>query len=223
MAWTRVNGGGIFTGAASGNLAYSPGWTSVAGDLMVAVAANYGQLLGTGIQDSAGNTWTKLIAKSQGGANCEVWYSVLGTGGSLTVTAVGQAYCTLAVTEFSSGGGTISASGTPVGGGAFGATSLTLPNITITTPALVVAGMGTDSGATVWTAGSGYTLDYSSGNGSPVIAGALLYQLAASSSPAAPSATWTPSSAITGVGAAFLATAGSGVMSKGQTLLASGF
>ena len=46
------------------------------------------------------NSWTQRAKNGFATAYCEVWYTIVTTGGSLTITGTGQSYGFLAVTEF---------------------------------------------------------------------------------------------------------------------------
>jgi hypothetical protein len=125
------------------------------------------------------------------------------------------------VTEFNPGGGTIATDGSVITGLTNASLSLSLPNITITTPDLVVAGFAAGNSNNTWSNARNYTVDYSAGY-SGHVGGALVYWFAVNLSSANPAAAASAKAYVLGVVAAFLAS-GNGSIPTGQVLLAGGF
>ena len=219
MSWTRVQSAGNVDSSASGNITVSLTGVAV-GDLLVCAITTYGPAIGS-IGDTV-NTWHKLGSQIGSGAYTDLWYTVVTTGGSLTITGTTQAYSAIAVVEFNSGGGTISTDGSVVS--INGDTSSPASgNITITTPALVVGGFGTCSvNSNTWSSTGSYT--YDSTSGANFVSGthygvAIGYNLAAASSPADPALSLSTLCQWAAVGAAFQATSAANT-GGGQSLLA---
>lgn len=165
------------------------------------------------------NTYTSL-GNASPSAHVTLFYSVVTTGGSLTITAGASASnWAMGVAEFSPGGGTIATTGSnPTATGT--STAPATGNITISTPALVVGGFIAIA-ASSWSTSGNFTYDSNSGSnyaGGISYGYGMGYWLAANASPQDPALTLSSSVGWGGVGAAFTTTGGA--TSGGQTLLA---
>ena len=208
MAWTRVQSAGNVDTSGSGNNPVS--LTSVAvGDLLVAAITNYDAEIGS-IGDTV-NTWHKIASK-ENVANIfytDLWYTIVTTGGSLTITGTTQAFSGLAVVEFNPNG-TITVDGTAATASGT-STSPASGNVTITTPDLAVGAFGLGNGAPyTWSNSGSFTVD--SGSAASYVSGshygvAIGYNLDANASPTDPTLTLSNALAVwAAVGIGFLAT-----------------
>jgi hypothetical protein len=208
--WTHIQDFGSTDPTSSGTGTAVSGSSVTVGNLLVVAAGNFSAVL-SGVTDSGGNTYTKLGGFSATGSSIDLWYTVVTTGGVLTVSCAGQSFGSIAVSEFNPGvGGTITKDGAAATNNGTG-TALSTGNLTLTTPDLVVAGFANGETAQAFTPGAGYTAgtntQYSPGNN---VAVALVYNLNASSSPANPGGTLAGgTNTWAGVGCGFLSTGGS--------------
>lgn len=217
MSWTKAQtGAGNTSTSGSGSIVGTYGSNVTAGNLLIAGFSNNSTLI-SGVTDTLGNTWTKLIAGGLSSAFAEIWYAIANGSGANAVTGTNQSFGAIAVSEFSPGGGTISVTGTPLIAFGSSGSALASGNITLaSTPALVI-GVGTQiANGVTFTAGSGFTMDFTITRATHVGIG-LDYALAFGSSPA--NALMTASLAASEwamAGAAFLSTPAS---SGGASLL----
>lgn len=205
MSWTHVQGTGNTSVSGSGSISAAYQFNVTQGNLLVAAICN-NNTIASGVTDTLGNTWTRLVQGGATSANIELWYAISIGGGANTVTAGNQTFSAIAISEFSPSG-TITVTGTAlVATGATGS-ALASGNLTITTPALVI-GAGTQTGTGVtFTPGSGFTMDYTITRATHVGIG-LEYALAVGSSPSNPAMTASLSVSPWAMGAAaFLSTA----------------
>jgi len=219
MAWTRVQSGSAsHTGA--GNVALTLTGVTV-GNLLILNGANNGATTFSTVGDTV-NTWTKITSKAGTGVTSEMWYAIVTTGGSLTITAQNGSFGSISVIEFNSGGGVISLDGTAATNSG-GSTSPTTGNSTIVTPDLFVGGFGLSgvNSATMSSSGS-YTADttsyvaYVSGTH---LGSGISYNLNANASPGNAAATLSSSENWTGIGVGFLVSTtvnGSGAITLGS-------
>lgn len=199
------------------------GFSVTPGNLLVAVPVNYhGALLPLGVNsvitDSGGNVWqgnnsngvTVPYPTQAQQMTFNVFWSVVTTGGTLTVHSAPSAteFISLAVFEISGAGGVFSLSALGVGASGTAGPAST-GNILVDGSCLVIAAFtqATITG-TPWTVGSGYTalqnLDFV---GSPLQLGTMVQYLAnTSTNPAVPTATMAGLARWVGAGFALTAT-----------------
>jgi hypothetical protein len=212
-AWTRVQSAGGASGTTS-----SASLTGVTvGNLLVLAG-----LTGSGSDFSSvsdtHNTWHALAHANSNVST--IWYTIVTTGGSLTITTGSGSFSAICVTEFSPGGGTITTDGTS-SGATGSSTAGSTGAITLTATDLAVGAIGEIGSGTGYTDAGGYTHDPNSVNyvGGTHYGVALVYNLTATT-PTTPQVTLNSSTTWYGVGAAFTSTGGGGATSNGQTLLA---
>jgi hypothetical protein len=95
--YTHVQGSGTH-GIGIGSLAQTFGSPVSIGDLVIVSASTYSNSPPT-ITDSGGNTYTK-VAYQYNGASVAIYYSIVTTGGVLTVTASSGGYMSLCVDNY---------------------------------------------------------------------------------------------------------------------------
>ena len=219
MSWALVNTGGIGATGTGGNLSFSPGWTANVGDVIVVAVVSFDVYLTGGVSDGV-NTWHQAGKMSSVAAFTELWYTVVTAGGSLTITATGQAFSAMSVAELSSGG-TNALDHTAVTNSG-NSNALSTGNVAGTAGDLWVGGFGVGSagGGTISASGAftlGYVNQYVPSNHLGI---ALNYLLNGSSTPQNAAVSMVTGEPWAAIGAAFIASAPS-VISNGQTLLAS--
>jgi hypothetical protein len=113
MTWARIQGAGAQNSTASASVAVSLSGV-VAGHLVICCVNRLGTTTQSSFSDSQSNTWTLLVDEAQSTQNSlSVYYSVITTGGSLTITSTASAspaYQSITADEYSFTAGTISAS-----------------------------------------------------------------------------------------------------------------
>jgi hypothetical protein len=203
--WSRVNGTGAVTGASSGpvhaSLALTPG------NLVVVGLSNFGGVL---TPSDGSNTYIEIGQLTGGSTSMTLYYTIVTTGGTLTIGSATSAFAVIGVTQFSPGGGTITVDGTAVTN-ANGGTASASPNsgsIPITSGDLVVGVYGSASTGVISpvmpTLVDANFADVSGSN----IAGALLYELNAPGATAVLSGTIPASLGWKFVAGAFTSTGG---------------
>jgi hypothetical protein len=163
MSWSLIQtatAGQVGSGNTSVAAAFSSSVT--AGDLVVVGFIGYGSSPGS-VTDSAGNTY--LQAAYQGGSNwAAVYYSLVKTGGVLTVTgtSVASSILSIGAQEWSfASGATISLDGTAAKASGSVLAAGSLGPVNVSGNDLLITSMSNSGTNTVsYTAGSGFTLAY---------------------------------------------------------------
>jgi hypothetical protein len=200
--WSRVNGTGAVTGSSSGALRATLSLTP--GNLVVVGMANFGGAL---TPSDGSNTYIELGQITPSGFNLTLYYTIVTTGGTLTIGSSTSSFGVIGITQFSPGGGTITVDGAAVTKNAT-STSPSSGSIPITSGDLVVGVYSSDAASTTAIVPTSPTLvDFNAADvAGSNIAGALLYELNASGTSAVLSGS-IPSTAWAVVAGAFKSTA----------------
>jgi hypothetical protein len=222
MAWTHINGGGNYAAANVSSLAYATAWTVTAGNLVVLSVDSWISALGAvtfSVSDTH-NTYTAVTLNStdygvtsggnSGYSSVQFFWSVVTTGGTLTVTVTPSAssQVTFAVDEYSfTPGATVTVESHNAAATATGTGQPSSGNLTFTSGDLFVAAVDNPNAETV-AHGTNFTLGYSTtagGTGAPFSAE---YWTNASGSPLAGTFTFGTADQYNCAAAAFKATGG---------------
>jgi len=203
--WIFVNGSGTTSSAGLGSIGLNLPWTSTSGNLLVVEAANYSSNL-SAVIDNYNNTYYRVGSNSNGtGAHIDLWFTLIQNNGIISVTGQSQSFGVISANEFIPPKPYVSTDGstaTAIGAG----TGLSVGNINMYTPNLVVAGFAEAAGNSTFAAANGFTLGYNVGYNGVHVGSAFEYNLLANSSSINPSITLATggSQTLAGVGAAFI-------------------
>lgn len=195
MTWTHVQT------APGGATSCTFGGSVAVGDLVVAGVGGGSPGTVTVSDNSSGgpNTWTKINS-----GNSTLFYSVITTGGSFTITSSGGSFNAISAEEYSFTAGTISVPNTQNGTGSASSAPTTSAGVTFTAPTALIIGViyYPQAEATI-TPNTGFTLrgfkNYTAG----VNYGVATIEYIGSSSPQTPGATWGTAGVYAVIGASF--------------------
>lgn len=228
MSFTRIQG----TGAKSTTSTTSQSATLAgvtAGHALFVVADCYVNIGGaptTTIADSQGNTWLTAVSNPAvyigTAARTTVFYSIVTTGGTVTVTVTSSVAGSVALSlEEWSFAGPLGVESTATGTSSGFSSAAVTGSLSLTGTDLVVAGFDILTSGLTYTPSSGFTAGYTTNAGNPSQPFATEYNAAQSATPVAPGFTLSSTTLWSGVSAAFFDSAhGSLSVAEGHNTLA---
>lgn len=226
MAIAFVNSGADFTGTSTGALNFTTGWTPTAGNtLFVWAWRNSNASFTCADGEGTGNSYVNDVDITQGTTIRGILFRCSNISGSgaytITISSGTAAPTAVVVAEYSGLDNSSPVDVTPVTRGSTTTNPNTALNITTTNANdLLICGYGDlSSGNAAFTAGSGYGLRQSQGNGGSFFVGAYEDQIVSSTGTYANGFTYSPFQTYVEIQAAYKASSGAVVDTINTTFL----
>jgi hypothetical protein len=213
MSWSLVQASGVQNTNGSGVTSISKSFTpNAVGDLLVVAVGYYSSFATAPTISDTVNTYTLQGFETGPVASNRIalWTATAASTAALTITVtIPNGFPSLAVAEFSPGGGTISLDGSPSANNGTG-TAVTAGSITTTATDLAI-GATVLAGSTAVTPGSGYTSAYYGNNNGTADGVSLIYNLSAAPTSVNPAWTFGTSEQWAALGVCFKSVAAGGL------------